>query len=199
MPTIAQELNASYTAVTATMSLYLLAAGVGFALWGPISGEQDTSLGPCAADWIGSTLPGDAECGTCGLTWYGLLPRPSPAAARTVTPACCRWAVGQGIQPHVPQHQACRECSPLVRHAHLLRTPLSPSNTFYPCWLLCQIGLAGCLCTMQLWVSSLAALWAAHWRQTLPSSWLAGEGPVGRSAQCARAILCRTLFLLLGC
>jgi hypothetical protein len=42
MPTIAQELHASYTAVTATMSLYLLAAGVGFALWGPVSGERHT-------------------------------------------------------------------------------------------------------------------------------------------------------------
>jgi hypothetical protein len=40
MLTIAEELNASYTAVTATMSLYLLAAGVGFALWGPVSGTH---------------------------------------------------------------------------------------------------------------------------------------------------------------
>lgn len=38
MPTIAAELGASSAAITATMSLYLLAAGVGFALWGPISG-----------------------------------------------------------------------------------------------------------------------------------------------------------------
>jgi hypothetical protein len=38
MPTIEHDLSASTAAVTATMSLYLLAAGVGFALWGPISG-----------------------------------------------------------------------------------------------------------------------------------------------------------------
>lgn len=43
MPTIEHDLAASTAAVTATMSLYLLAAGVGFALWGPISGA-------CGAD-----------------------------------------------------------------------------------------------------------------------------------------------------
>jgi len=38
MPVIAVELGASSAAITATMSLYLLAAGAGFALWGPVAG-----------------------------------------------------------------------------------------------------------------------------------------------------------------
>jgi hypothetical protein len=38
MHTIQQELTASNTAVTATLSLYLLAAAAGFALWGPVAG-----------------------------------------------------------------------------------------------------------------------------------------------------------------
>jgi len=38
MPLIAVELGTSSTAVTGTMSLYLLAAGAGFAVWGPAAG-----------------------------------------------------------------------------------------------------------------------------------------------------------------
>jgi hypothetical protein len=38
MPLIAVELSTSSTAVTGTMSLYLLAAAAGFALWGPATG-----------------------------------------------------------------------------------------------------------------------------------------------------------------
>jgi hypothetical protein len=41
MHTIQQELAASNAAVTATLSLYLLAAAAGFALWGPLAGAQN--------------------------------------------------------------------------------------------------------------------------------------------------------------
>lgn len=90
MPVIAVELGASSAAITATMSLYLLAAGAGFALWGPVAdmlGRQlvyHTALGLFLASSVGSALAPTIAVFLLGRTVQGL------AASGT-------WSVGNAV------------------------------------------------------------------------------------------------------
>lgn len=62
MPTIEHELAASSAAVTATLSLYLLAAAVGFALWGPIAGGCALVCGTVLGYQLAGRLCTDSTC-----------------------------------------------------------------------------------------------------------------------------------------
>eukprot|EP00775_Hariotina_reticulata_P000937 gene937-1263_t len=90
MPLIAMELGTDSTAVTGTMSLYLLAAGAGFALWGP------------AADWKGRLLVYHIVLGLFVTSSLGCALAPSISsllAGRAVQgfAASGTWAIGNAV------------------------------------------------------------------------------------------------------